>query len=447
MKITKKDLSYEKVCAIPRPKHKKPMRPSRFLHGLIRILSMPDLWATHFSVNRIGMEKLGKNEPCLILMNHSCFLDLKIASACLFPRRFHIVCTSDGFVGFGMELLMRLIGCIPTTKFVTDLNLVRDMQYAVKEQNAAILMYPEASYSFDGTATDLPDSLGGLVKMLGVPVIMIRTYGAFARTPLYNGLRTRRVRVSADMEYLFSPADTKEKTADELMDILREKFSFDNFAWQRDKNVRIDHPERAEGLSRVLYKCPNCMTEGQMTAGGITLTCGACGKSYTLLENGQMQATGGETEYPHIPDWYRWERRCVREELLAGTYKLDISVEIRMLVDTRAIYRVGNGRLTHSESGFHLTGCPDEAGVPRLDYTQKPLASYSLYSDYYWYEIGDMICIGDTKTLYYCFPQNTGDVVAKTRLAAEELYKIVRERKAAAKARSAQEQNAPAQKI
>ncbi len=51
-------------------------------------------------------------------------------------------------------------------------------------------------------------------------------------------------------------------------------------------------------------------------------------------------------------------------------------------------------------------------------------ASYSLYSDYYWYEVGDMICIGNTDVLYYCFPEAGRDVVAKTRLAAEELYKM-----------------------
>ena len=62
----------------------------------------------------------------------------------------------------------------------------------------------------------------------------------------------------------------------------------------------------------------------------------------------------------------------------------------------------------------------------KLDYTQKPSASYSLYSDYYWYEIGDMICIGNSQVLYYCFPTEGKDVVAKTRLAAEELYKLRR---------------------
>ena len=53
-----------------------------------------------------------------------------------------------------------------------------------------------------------------------------------------------------------------------------------------------------------------------------------------------------------------------------------------------------------------------------------PEATYSLYSDYYWYEIGDVICIGDMKTLYYCFPQTEQDVVTKTRIATEELFKL-----------------------
>ena len=55
---------------------------------------------------------------------------------------------------------------------------------------------------------------------------------------------------------------------------------------------------------------------------------------------------------------------------------------------------------------------------------QKPTASYSLNADYYWYEIGDMIGIGNMKAAYYCFPKNKGDIVAKTRLATEELYKL-----------------------
>ena len=41
-----------------------------------------------------------------------------------------------------------------------------------------------------------------------------------------------------------------------------------------------------------------------------------------------------------------------------------------------------------------------------------------------------MICIGNNDVLYYCFPKNAGDVVAKTRMATEELYKLKKKRPA-----------------
>ena len=83
--------------------------------------------------------------------------------------------------------------------------------FSLKKLKSSVLMFPEASYSFDGTATPLPDSLGKCLKMLGVPVAMIRTYGAFARDPLYNNLKLRQVDVSADVEYLLSPEEKKER--------------------------------------------------------------------------------------------------------------------------------------------------------------------------------------------------------------------------------------------
>ena len=418
MKIKVKEARYEDVLAHPVGLHRQPLRPGPLFRFLMKALSASDLKATHFTHKEIGMEKLGKREPCLILMNHSSFIDLKIAATILYPRPFNIVCTSDGFVGKGW--LMRAIGCIPTKKFVTDTVLIRDMLFALKKLNSSILMFPEAGYSFDGTATLLPESLGKCLKILRVPVVMIRTYGAFARDPLYNNLNLRQVNVSADMEYLLSPEEIAEKSVEDLNSILADKFSFDNFRWQQENKIRIAEAFRADYLNRVLYKCPHCRTEGKMLGRGTSLTCGACGKAYELTEYGFMKAADGNTEFAHIPDWYRWERECVRREIQEGSYRLDVPVDIYMMVDTKSIYRVGTGRLEHSINGFHLTGCDG-----RLDYSQKPNASYSLNSDYYWYEIGDMISIGNTDVLYYCFPKE-GDVVAKTRLAAEELYKLTK---------------------
>ena len=417
MKIKVENKTYQEVLALKPFKNTRPIPQRRFWRFLMKTLSSSELKKVGFTSRRFGMEKLGANEPALYLMNHSSFIDLKIASTLIYPRPFHVVCTLDGFVG--KESLMRKIGCIPTRKFMADTALVRDMIYAVENLKESILLYPEASYTFDGTATPLPDSLGKAIKKLAVPIVMIRTYGAFARDPLYNNLQLRDVKVSADMTYLLSKEDIEGMTAEEINAVLKEQFTFDNFKWQTENHVSVAEGFRADDLNRVLYKCPHCMTEGKMVGKGITLRCDECGVEYELTEFGELKRAGAPAAFTHIPDWYNWERQEVRRELQEGRYKLEEEVEIICLVNTDAVYRVGDGLLTQDSDGFHLTGC-DGA----LDYHQDPELSYSLYSDYFWYELGDMISIGTPKIQYYCFPKNKTANVAKARLATEELYKI-----------------------
>jgi transcription elongation factor Elf1 len=293
----------------------------------------------------------------------------------------------------------------------------------LKEKKVSVLMYPEASYSFDGTATTLPRKMGVLLKKLGVPVVTVTTHGAFSRQPLYNNLKKRKVKVSADVRCLVTAEELKTKTVRELDEMLDAAFTFDGFAWQKENGVEIKDKTRADGLERILYKCPHCGAEGKMIGKGITLTCNHCGKVWEMDTLGQLKALDGETEYSHIPDWYAWERNEVRRELEEGTYSLETDVDIGMMVDYKAIYMVGQGHLSHGQEGFHLTGCEG-----KLDYTQGPLACYGLYADYYWYSIADVICIGNADALYYCFPKD-GTSVAKTRMAVEELYKLKKVRK------------------
>lgn len=419
MKIKTKELTYGEACQLRSIKRKKPKKANYFFRWLMKIASKADLKVTNFTYNKIGMEQLGNGEPCLILMNHSSFIDLKIAATIFYDRPFNIVCTSDGFIG--KEWLMYQLGCIPAKKFITDVSLVKDMMYTVKKLKSSVLMFPEASYSFDGTATPLPESIGKCVKLLKVPVVMVRTYGAFQRDPLYNNLQLRKVNVSADVEYLLSKEQVESMSARDINGVIKQKFTFDNFKWQQENQIKVDEPFRADYLNRVLYKCPACLTEGKMVGRGIHVFCDGCGKKYELTEYGEMKALEGKTEFKHIPDWFQWERECVLNEIVKDTYSLQTEVDIYMMVNMKCLYKVGSGVLTHTKNGFYLTGCDGQ-----INFRQEPACSYSLYSDYYWYELGDMICVGDTDTLYYCFPKNGEDVAAKTRLATEELFKLTR---------------------
>ena len=416
MKINTRNLPYEEVLKLPRLEHRTPRMPSRLLAGVVRIGSAPTLWKTKFHYTTERMDLVG-DEPCLILMNHCSFTDMKLAYGIFYPKPLGIVTSVDAMTGI-LGKLMRILGCTPTHKYVSDMTLIKDMEYMLKTNKTSVLMYPEAGYSFDGRTTTLPRKLGILMKKLGVPVVTVITQGAFHRDPLYNMLQIRDVKVSAHVKCLATAEELKELSVAELDARLDEAFSFDNFAWQRDNRISIDVPFRADGLHRILYKCPHCGAENRMEGKGIHLTCHECGRQWEMDEFGQLHALEGETEYPHIPDWYAWERECVRKELEEGTYLLDTDVQIGIQVNLDGICMIGTGHLTHSLNGFHLTGADGQ-----LDYTQSPVAAHTLYADYYWYEIGDVIGIGNNEFSYFCFPG--ADVsVTKARLATEELYKL-----------------------
>ena len=419
MKIKVKQSDFDTVMSLPKAPRLLPKKPNMFFRTLVRAAAEPDLRAVNFSYTEKDMDKAG-NGPYMIFMNHSSFVDLEIASKILYPKPFNIVCTSDGFVG--KPGLMQSIGCIPTQKFVSDILLIKDISYTLKTLKSSVLMYPEASYSFDGTATPLPKRLGVLIKRLGAPLVMIKTEGAFTRDPLYNCLQKRKVDVKAEISCLASADELKELSAEDIDAMLEKAFTFDNFAWQSDNKIRINEAFRADGLNRILYKCPTCGCEGKMVAGGVRIHCENCKTEHELDEYGKLKLISGEGRFDHIPDWYAWERSEVKKSLEDGSYELDTDVSIGMMVDYNAIYMVGDGHLRHDINGFTLTGCNG-----KLNYTQSPMYCYSLYADYFWYELGDIICIGGKDALYYCFPKKP-DVVAKTRIAVEELYKINKEK-------------------
>ena len=60
MKTSVKKMDYEKVMALPRPKHKLPRKPNMFWRVLIRVLTIFGMMGTKFKYETEGFEKIGK---------------------------------------------------------------------------------------------------------------------------------------------------------------------------------------------------------------------------------------------------------------------------------------------------------------------------------------------------------------------------------------------------
>ena len=164
-----------------------------------------------------------------------------------------------------------------------------------------------------------------------------------------------------------------------------------------------------------------------MNGKGTHISCPDCGKSYYMDEYGVLSATQGETEFSSITEWYDWEREQVRAEIKEGDYGVELPCEILMTLTDHKFYRIGEGVLKHDIDGFVLDGCDGE-----LHYEHKPLCAHTVNSDFWFYQIGDVISFGNHDGLFYCFPKTKNDIVTKVRFAAEEIYKIRRHDKTAA---------------
>lgn len=396
-----------------------PMRQA--LRPLMWAASFPSLISHRFRLEKIDMD--GVKPPYLLLCNHNAFMDMKAAVRATFPYRTNFVVAIDGFIG--REWLLRRIGCICKRKFTNDIGLMWKLRQAAKNGDIPVI-YPEARYSLCGTNAVLPDGIGRLVRFLKLPVVTLICHGHHVNSPFFN-LPDHKVRgTRAVMKRIITAEEAVTLPHEELKARIEREFIYDDYRWQEQNGVRITYKNRAKGLHKVLYQCPACLAEYRMTSSGITLRCAACGKSWTMDELGRLSADGGETEFPHIPDWYEWERANVRREIENGSYGVTLDAQVDALPNAKGYIDLGDAVLIHNMDGFILRG--SENGKP-YEVVLPADTNYSVHIEYdYLGKKGDCVDLNTTDDTLYVYPKGKDFSVTKMSLATEELYKYHRSR-------------------
>ena len=396
---------------------KDPIRTRWFLKPITALLSYPAVLSHKNIVHRHGTE--GLKPPYLLLCNHNAFMDFKVATKVIYPDRANYVVAIDGFIG--REWLLRNVGCICKRKFTNDATLVRQLRKVLDNGDIAVV-YPEARYSLCGTTAVLPESLGKLCKMMGVPVATLICHGHHVNSPFWN-LHDRGIKpTEADFTLLYTAEELEAASVDEVNERLVQAFQYDDFAWQKARGILTKYKRRAEGLHTVLYQCPACGTEYEMASEGTQLRCRHCGKTWTMSPLGELKADEGPTEFSHIPDWYEWERANVRREVEEGRYCTGpLHVHVDTLPNAKAFIRLGQGTLLHDMDGFHVHGT-DVDGDP-FEMEIKVPSLYSCHIEYeYLGKYGDCVDLNTLRDTWYIYPEDEKFSVTKMALATEELF-------------------------
>lgn len=321
--------------------------------------TLPKKWLVKLAVATYGKKYFSKSvslrdngvlgqlkPPYILLVSHASFADIATVAKLLLPKTCGCYIASDTqFAGKGW--ILRQVGVMPKKQFSVDASLIRDIKY-VLDNGYPLVMYPEAKLSVVGTSNIIKPAVAKLARLVKVPIVTLRIDGSYLHHPRW-AKSNRFVPLKATATVVATEEECKTLPTEEIHRRIVEGLDYDDYKYQLDNKISINTPDLVEGLETILYRCPQCGREHTISSHGNTLTC-ECGTTSQMDEFGRLDG-----KFNSVVDWYDWQRQCVRNEIDAGKYNVEVRCRAEQQHNRKSFVDVGGALFRHSEKGIEIT--------------------------------------------------------------------------------------------
>lgn len=368
------------------------------------------------------IKKLNKlpKPPYLLLSTHASMMDFYMAILGTFPHQPYWVSTVEEFIY--RYWLFTHMGVIPKRKFTNDPKSAMIFLDILQKRKKILVIYPEARYSLVGEKERLDISLGKFVKTANVPVVVLRGHGNYLYQPQWSDRKIRKVHPRNEMECIVDRYELESLSAEQILERIENGLQISEDRWMEKEGVKIKYPNRAVGLHKLLYKCPHCGTEFEMSSETHFLKCDHCGATYDYLENGKLQRVDkpeeGKFNWPH--EWYNWEKSEVKKEVEAGTYHVEDDLRVEKLIGAKIgfVPQEGHYHFTHDiEEGFVIKGTDND-----FEFRRSSLQSFGMHIEYNYLGRGAFLEFSTPTETYFVYPLKNPDIITKVHFATELIY-------------------------
>lgn len=387
---------------------KKMHAPSPFYYTLVyRFIGL--YLRTKLRIDRDDCEDLG-DAPALILGGHTTFFDFYYAAHALWPRKPHFVTNRFYFRHPVVKYLLEQVAAIPKRLFTSDLDTVRSILTAARLGHD-IVLFPEGRLSTDGTG--FPPAGGGknlvkLIRRIKMPVYAFTTSGGYFSYPKWRASLAKG-RIRLHLHLLISAEETQALSDAQIESRISDLLNYDSSKNDRGLFDACD----VTGLEHVLYHCPSCGAEFQMTSRKTHLTCTACGTVYEFDEDYRCSVGS-------ISDWYGLQRRKL-EALEDFRFTERCAVQ-QLGKNGRKMENAGSGECVLTEEGLVYTGT---LGGEKVTLRQTPATldalAFSCNEEFEFYHGNDLL---------YFYPEHRCQVAKWSALwdILSERYKVSHEK-------------------
>ena len=388
---------------------RKPSKQYFFLMPLIWLAAFIDTRKFGLKIDKTGIK--GLKPPYLVIATHQGPADYSAGPLAMFPHRAIYVSDMEGFENYG-KWLYRGLGCIGKRRFVSDINVVKNIRYALSI-GQSVVIYPEARHSNAGITAYIPKNLGKLCKLLNVPVVIFHLKGAYLANPFWDEAHTRKVPMEGRIYQLFSVDQVRELPKEKIQKSIEEALQYNEYEYQIEKKIRIDHPRRSRGINNILYICRKCGTKYAMLSDYDSLGCLECNSIYTLKENGYLQDIDTNKIYS-ISKWYEWERKQEINDL-KPRFKMTFPVTVEALPNEKGFVYLGDAQLTLNEKEFVLNLATGKIRFPHK-------IRESVQTEYNYKGHGKCIVLSTKDCCYYLYNESLGFNPTQLQFIGEYLY-------------------------
>lgn len=278
----------------------------RTLWSLIRATYAPRLLG-RLEVRSRDLADLG-GAPFLLVSDHANALDAYVLGA-LSPRPIRFMANLEG-VHPAKATLAGLLGAFGRRKGMTDLAALRKT-IAIAAGGDSIGIFPEGDRSWDGSSAPIRPGIGRLARKLGLPLLLARQRGNYLAMPRWA---KRRRRGPWSVEFVLLGSEAISAMGDDLADAAVAEALAKNEVKDCIAEGRVfSGSGLAEGVERLLWRCPSCGESDTVLGRGDEIRCSACGSTWRIDGNLRVAASdaaaasGAASGIADLKDWNDWQ--------------------------------------------------------------------------------------------------------------------------------------------
>lgn len=271
-----------------------------------------------------------KAGPMLVLSNHLSAYDFIHFGAAMSGAPLNFVVAKNMMYSTPIfAKLIRSYHAITKRQYFADFQCVKNIKKYL-DSGISVLVCPEGKVAADGVTGMITPSIARLVQWLGYPVGVVKMKGASLARPkwAYNLRFVRRGNVYTECDMLFSAEQTKSLSRSEILQKICDALEHNEHKWQIDNSIVFKGRHYAEGLDRLLYRCPKCGCEFKMRTNGSLLTCTQCHNTVKYRYDGYLQPIEDSVAPERIDLWCDEQRKQVASQVSEENFKLQENVSL-----------------------------------------------------------------------------------------------------------------------